>query len=167
MFALLRAILRIALLQSGPQSLPASRELTFVVIAAHWGLGLVLSLFDATLPVALIAALVGTLLMVAVIHGLLTMRGFPERLYQTVTAMGGCELLIGLLAVPLTAWFYLDGQSEAAALLSLVLVGWSLAIAAHIFHHSLEINRFASFGLSLAYLFVSYFVAGLISPPGA
>jgi len=164
---LLRAFLQISLLQRGPQSLPASRELTLLVVAAHLALGIVFSLVELALGVAVASALVGTLLMVAVIQALLLIRGFSGRFHQTVTAMGGCELLIGIPASLLTAWYYLAGQSDIAALFSLLLVGWSLAITSHIFHHALETNRAASFGIALAYLFASYFAAGLFSPPGA
>ena len=165
--ALLRAFLRIGLLQEGPQSLPASRELTFVVIGAHWAVGLVLSLLGQAPQVAFVSAVVGTLLMVAIIHGLLVFRGVSERFYQTATAMGGSELVIGIVALPLSIWYNFGGAVEIAALLSLVLAGWSLAVASHIFHHSLEINRFSSFGLSLAYLFISYLIAGLVAAPGS
>lgn len=162
---LLRALLRIGLLQSGPQILPPSRELAFVVVAAHLALGLLLSLLGEVPQAALLSAVLGTLFMVAVTHGLLMLRGFQARFHQTVTAMAGCELIVGVAALPLS--FQSGPVGELSSLLSLVLIGWSLAIWAHIFHHSLEISRFAGFGLSLAYLISSIFIAGLVTVPGA
>lgn len=165
MLPLLRALLRIGLLQSGPQILPPSRELALVVVAAHLVLGLLLSLLGAEPQAALLSAVVGTLFTVAVTHGLLTLRRFQARFHQTVTAMAGCELIVGVAALPLS--MQSGGGGELASLLSLVLVGWSLAIWAHIFHHSLEISRFAGFGLSLAYLIGSFYIAAIVTAPGA
>lgn len=167
MIALLRALLRIGLLQKGPQSLPASRELAYLVIGAHWAVGLIVSLLGDTLEAAFLSAASNTLILVGLIQGLLLLRGFPGRFYQTVTAMGGCEVIIAAAALPFGFWFELGVGRDLAAMFLLVLVAWSLAIAAHIFHHSLEVNRFAGFGLSLAYLYISYIVAGLLTAPGA
>jgi hypothetical protein len=165
--ALLRALLRIGLLKSGPQSLPASRELAYVVIAAHFAVGLGVSFMGEPVGIAFLSAASKTLILVGFIQALLLLRGYSGRFYQTVTAMGGCELIIAVAALPFGFWFDLGAGRDLAAMFLLVLVGWSLAIAAHIFHHSLEVNRFAGFGLSLAYLYISYIVAGLITAPGA
>lgn len=165
MLSLLRALWQIGLLRSGPQSLPPSRELAFVFIAAHLAVGSFWALFSEAPQATLVSALVGTMFMVAVTHGLLVVRGMSERFHQTVTAMAGCDLIVAAIALPLGLT---SGASvEVSMLVSLVLVGWTLAISAHIFHHSLEIGRFASFGLALAYLITSLFIAGLVTAPGA
>jgi hypothetical protein len=154
---LLRAFWQIGLLRSGPQILPPSRELAFVVVAVHLAVGAFWALFSSAPQATLLSALLGTLFMVALTHGLLVIRGFSERFHQTVTAMAGCELIVGVISLPLG--FIPGPGGELTTLLTLVLVGWTLAISAHIFHHSLEVSRFAGFGLSLAYLFTSLFIA--------
>ena len=165
METLFRATLAIALLRKGPQTLPASPFLLYLVLVVHWATGVVLGLFSLSLPLALLSSLTGTLIMVALVHGLLLLHGLHSRVTQTLSALAGCEVLIGLLALPLTALFYTGGtMAELAALLSLLLLGWNVAVAAHIFRHALNVSMGMGLLFAIGYTLISLSLSGLVGP---
>lgn len=167
MEALFRAIISIALLRQGPQILPASTFLLALALAAHLGTGVLLGLFSLSPALALFSALAGTLIMVALVHGLLLLHRLHMRVIQTLTALAACEVLIGLLALPLTALFYAGGGlAELAALLSLLLLGWNVAVAAHIFRHALNVSMGMGVLFAIGYTLISMSLSGLIGPVG-
>jgi hypothetical protein len=167
MGTLIRTIAAIALLRRGPQTLPASSFLLYLLLAAHWGTGVLLGLFSFSPAMALLAALAGTLIMVALVHGLLLMHRLHSRVTQTLSALAGCEVLIGLLGVPLTALFYAGGgMAELAVLLSLLLLVWNLAVAAHIFRHALSVSMGIGVLFAIGYILISMSLSGLIGPAG-
>lgn len=163
METLIRALVAIALLRRGPQTLPASTFLLYLALAAHWGTGVLLGLFSLPPAMALLSALAGTLVMVALVHGLLLLHRLHARVTQTLTALAGCEVLLGLLALPLTLLFYAGGgMAELAALLSLLLLGWNVAVAAHIFRHALNVSVGMGVLFAIGYTLISMSLSGLI-----
>ena len=135
------------------------------MLAAHWGTGVLLGLFSLTPTMALLSALVGTLIMVALVHGLLLLHRQHSRVTQTLTALAGCEVLIGLLALPLTVLFYAGGtMAELASLLSLLLLGWNVAVAAHIFRHALNVSMGMGILFAVGYTLISMSLSGFIAP---
>lgn len=165
MEALFRTLLSIALLKRGPQTLPSSSYLLALMLAAHLVTGVLLGLFSLSTQMALFSALVGTLMMVALVHGLLLLHRLHARVTQTLTALAGCEVLIGLLALPLTALYYTGGgMAELASLLSLLLLVWNVAVAAHIFRHALNVSVGMGVLFAIGYTLVSLGLSGLVGP---
>ncbi len=168
MEALFRAIASIAMLQRGPQILPASRHLMALALAAHLGTGVLLGMYALSSGMALLSAFVGTLIMVALVHGLLLLHQRQARVMQTLTALAGCEVLIGLLALPLTALYYAGGGvAELAALLSLLLFVWNVTVAAHIFRHALDVSMWMGVLFAVGYTLISLSLSGFLGPAGA
>lgn len=165
MEALFRAFASIALLRRGPQILPASKALLALILAAHLGTGVLLGLFGLPPAMALLSALAGTLIMVALVHGLLMLHRLHARVTQTLTALAGCEVLLGLLVLPLSALYYAGGgAAELAALLSLLLLAWNVAVAAHIFRHALNVSVGMGVMFAIGYTLISLSLSGLIGP---
>lgn len=163
METLFRAIGSIILLRQGPQVLPASGFLLSLALGAHWGTGVLLGLFSLSPGLALLSALAGTLIMVALVHGLLLLHGLHSRATQTLSALAGCEVLLGLLALPLTALFFAGGgMAELATLLSLLLLGWNIAVAAHIFRHALGVSMGMGVLFAIGYTLISIGLSSLI-----
>lgn len=163
MGSILKTIIDIALLRSGPQALPASNVLAVLAVAAHLVTGLLHGLVSLPPQMAVWSALLGTLVVVAVVHGLLVVTGRGVRTRQTLTALAGCEVLVGLLALPLAASL---GENVAgpAGLLLLALLGWNLAIAGHVFRHALDMGPFAGLALALGYMMLSFVVIDAVMP---
>lgn len=165
MGALFRTVWQIAILRQGPQVLPVSSALLWLALGAHWLTGVILALYSLPVGSAVISALIGSLIMVALVHALLVMHRLQLRFYQTVTALAACESLIGLLAIPPTAWFFMGGEiRDVGAMLSLLLLGWNVAIAAHIFRHALNTSMGVGFLFSIGYTLVSISLGSFLGP---
>lgn len=162
---LLRVYVDICLLRAGPQQLPASAFLLGLTLAAHALLGLLFALFSLALPQALAAALVGSAVLLAVVQGLLLLHRKPQRLYQAASALAGSEVVIGLLALPLNAWFYAmeeDSQRLLPALLTLGLLVWGVMVARHIFRQALDANPLTALLFALGYTLLAYSAVELV-----
>jgi len=165
MGALLRTIWQIATLRQGPQVLPPSSVLLWLALLAHWLTGVVLSLYTLPPGESMLSAMIGTLIMVALVHMLMVLHRLQHRFVQTVTALAACEAMLGLLAIPPTAWFFMGGDiRDIAAMLSLLLLGWNITIAAHIFRHALNITLGMGFLFSVGYTLVSISLGSMIGP---
>jgi hypothetical protein len=168
--ALIQAFWRILLLRAAPQSVPAAPALLWLSLLLHYAIGLLHALFSLPFGFAALYALVSTLTMVAVVHGLLLLFRKHERYLQTVTALAACEALLGLMLLPLSVLYYQgNGGAELQslmAILSLLLIGWNVAVAAHIFRHALSVSSGLGFLYSVAYLIIAITLGDMVSAAG-
>jgi len=170
MDALILAFWRILLLRAAPQSVSASPGLLWLSLLLHYGIGLLHALFSLPFAVAVSYALLSTLIMVAVVHGLLLLFRKHARYMQTLTALAACEALLGVMLLPLSVLYYLSGGGEELrgllAILSLLVVGWNMALAAHIFKHALSVSTGLGFLYSIAYLLIAITLGDMVSAAG-
>lgn len=162
---LLKVFVAICLLRAGPQHLPASRFLLGLALAAHVLLGLAFALFTLPLAQALLAAVIGTALLLGVVQALLLVHRKSQRVQQTATALAGSEFLLGLLALPPTLWFHaVQGNSAriVPSLLSLLLIVWSVVVTVHILRHALKVSQGIALLFALGYTILAYSVMGLV-----
>ena len=142
MYALLNPFVQIALLRYKPQDLPASNLLLKLALSAHVVLGVLMFTYRLALPQALLAGAVSTLLMCALTASLLFANRRAARIVQTLTAMAGSDVVVGIAALPVTSWLQgpLDGAAAGglAGLLFLLLVAWNLIVAGHVLRHALS-----------------------------
>ena len=166
MQALIESLWGILLLRKGPQILPASTFLLVPILLLHWMIGTGLGTFTLSPGRALASALAGTVMMAALVYSLLGLRGLGARALQTLTALAGCEALLGVLAIPLTAWFFAvpEAQQALPGLLSLLVLGWNIALVGHILRHALGISPGTGLIAALGYVFVSFALADFIAP---
>jgi hypothetical protein len=170
MGALILAFWRILLLRAGPQSVPASITVLWLVLLLHFAVGLLLALFAMPFFFSLLYALVSTLSMVAMVHGLMLLFKKPARTLQSMSALAAGEALLGLLLLPLSLLYYLGSQGDETslllALLSLLVMGWNVALAAHIFRHALGVSRGLGFLYSVVYLIMAVTLSDMVSMAG-
>jgi hypothetical protein len=168
--ALIQAFWRILLLRAEPQSVPAVPALLWLGLSLHFGVGLIHALFSMPFSLAAFYALVSTLTMVAVVHGLLLLFRKHARYMQTLTALAGCEALLGLMLLPISMFYYQSGGGEELrgllAILSLMVIGWNVALAAHIFRHALSVSSGLGFLYSVAYLIIAVTLGDMVSAAG-
>ncbi|MFT5172433.1 MAG: hypothetical protein ACI8W7_000597 [Gammaproteobacteria bacterium] len=142
MYALLHPFVQIALLRCKPQDLPASTLLLKLALSAHVVLGVFMFTSRLALPQALLAGAVSTLVMCVLVASLLFANRRSARIVQTLTAMAGSDVVVGIAALPVTSWLQapLDGASASGltALLFLLLVAWNLIVAGHVLRHALS-----------------------------
>lgn len=160
---LVRTFLEIALLRTPPHAVPASSVLLGLVLALHWAVGFANGLLSLPSAAAAGSSLVGTLVVVAFVHGALVFTGRGARTPQTLSALAGCEVLVGLLALPILATLQ-GGEAGPGGLVLLVLIGWNLAIASHVFRYALELPLAGAVVVALGYMVVGFVVMDLALP---
>lgn len=154
MVALIACIVDICLLRRGPQDLPASRALLVLSLTAYVlvGMGLLAATDSPVGPV--IPALADTALMVVFIAALLRLRGYSERLAQSLSALAATGTLLTVIAAPLSlqlAAASAERPPEALLVIAWWLVlFWSIAVVGHILRHALALPMSAGLALAVA-----------------
>jgi hypothetical protein len=163
MSLLLQAFWQVVSLRRSPQIIPRSRRLLGVMLLFHLLIGAASASYYLPLGDALLVAGLGTLLLAAISHLLLAFYGVAQRSVQVITALAGCELFLGLVSLPLDFWFSSVSKADAAfpALLSLLLLGWNIAVVAHVYRHALEVSKGLGFLYATGYMLVSITLASL------
>ena len=150
---LFKRLIDLLRLRAGPQDLPASWAITGLVMAIFMGQALITAqnLGGATEAARSVLSVVVQFTAVAV---LLRLRKHPERLQQTLLALAGTGIALGLLAYV----FLLQADPEVdqpwLALVWFGIFGWSLAVDANIFRHALGITM--STGVLIAVLLLAF-----------
>ena len=136
-------------LRSGPQNMPEGWPIAIVLSIAYVMQGFIADqVFGEAdgAPRSLLA--IGV--QFSLIAFLLKLRNFPTRLPQTLTAVAGTGIIFGMLALLILTRIDPGKPQPDLAFLYLGLFGWSLAVDAHIYRHSLSITM--SIGVLLAVL---------------
>ncbi len=153
--AIVNPFVQICLLRQGPQILPTSGILLAIALTAHTVMSILLANVSLSVFSAFFSGIVDTVLLVVLSATLLYVQRRNARVIQTVTALAGTGAIITLVALPISGWLHgADqgaGEGGFALLLLLILTGWSLAVAGHIFRHALSVPYFL--GLILAVVF--------------
>ena len=151
LFKLLKTFINLCLLRANPQDLPAAPVLTVGALLAYMLVSVGLSAPDLGLGRAASWAVLDTLVLAILTHSALLIRRFPERLYQTLTALMGSSALLGLAAWPL-----INSQNTV---LQIVLLLWNLAVVAHILRHALSVPLALGFIVSFGYFTLELMVS--------
>jgi hypothetical protein len=146
---LIRSLLDMLRLRSGPQDLPAAAGLAVVLALGYVVLGMVT---DRRLdgadggPRSLVAIAVqfGAIVL------LLNSRRLASRIPQTISALAGTGFVFGLLSLAVLSQVQRGEPQPGLAAIYLGLFAWSLAVDAHIYRHALSTTM--SFGLLVAVL---------------
>ncbi len=126
-------------LRSGPQDVPASAGLLLILAVLYVLQGFLAGEFIEE-PDAAPRTFVAIALQFAVITVLLRLKGYGERVQQTLSAMAGTGFIFGLMSIPLLLQFQPNTSQPAIALAYLGLFAWSLAVDGHIYRHALSIK---------------------------
>ena len=153
-----------------PQDLPSSGTLLALVLVAHTLVGVAVAAVDLRFGPALAAGVIDTALMCGLTTGLLILRTMRERTVQTLTALAGAGTIIGFLAYPVSLWLHdahnANEQLPALGLLLLAVLGWSLAVSAHIFRHALSAPYYIGLLISVAFYWISARMLSSLFPLG-
>ncbi len=165
LLAIVYYFLDLCMLRRTPQQLPASTALLGLLLAAGLFGSVLLSVTaGANVAVSLGQGLLDLLLLLGVLRVALRLVGKPQRFVQTASALVGADTLIGLVALlPLslaTAGGDSTGQLLIPGLMFLLLVVWSVTVAAHILRHAFEITLAQGAFIAVTYDFVSFVVVG-------
>ena len=164
---LFKAFFAICRLQKGPQDLPTSRDLLLVSLVAYTLCSIGVGLLSMTPDAAVVSGLTDTALMILLTMAVLRLRGFTNRMTQTVTAFAGTGTVLSLIAMPILLAAHAARTSHAGSglpgLLTLFIFIWNLMINAHILRHALSTRLVVGFALAVLYLLVLIGVLDLLS----
>ena len=156
MAGVIRQLLEMLRLRSGPQELPAQPGLTLALAIAYIGQGFVAGrVLDE--PDAAPRTILAIAVQFGIIAMLLNLKRFPERINQTISALAGTGLIFGLASIALLSRLQPGEARPDIAAMYLVLFVWSLLVDAHIYRHALPYTM--SMGILLS---VSIFAANMV-----
>ncbi len=158
MLTIFKLYVDICLLRAAPQDLPATQSVLVSALLAYAATSIALSVATQSFESAVLYGLADTLILAGLTYTLLTLRHFPQRLTQTLSALAGTGVVIGLFALPLVL------VKNAPPLLLLVITVWSLAVTGHILRHALNVSLRMGILAGMGYLLVSLMLAMLLTP---
>lgn len=170
MKALLALFWSVCRLRRSPEDLPCSISLLFGVLVLDLALGVGSLLLDqpASWWVAVAITLVSALSDALVLWALLRFKQRDARYVQALTAIYGCDFLLGLLIIPMLALsLQLAGHPVWAGVLAvaqILVVGWSLGVRGFIYHRSVDVGLFQGNMLSLTLFVLNIYMVAKIFP---
>ncbi len=154
----LQSLIGICLFRATPQDIDHSVRLLVVLAALSVLVDVVVLNTLAAFEASEINALIQAALALAVVYGLLSIRGLSNRFVQTASALFGTSILFSLAALP-TIHALLEPTPPSWALtLWLAVVIWSIAVLTHILRHAMNVSRPIAVVLALGYLGLSILV---------
>ena len=171
MLAMFNTLVEICLLRSGPQDLPRSASWT-VVAALAFAAAFVVQAYIAGVPDnSFVQAALDLTLTAAVTAGLLHWRGLAGRLPQTLLGFFGTGVILNLISAPLARWALDETTAEPVRGLAFAgligLLGWNLAIVAHIYRNALKVSFAAGLLIAIVYLVAWMQLNALLFPQPA
>ena len=137
MSRVLISLLGMMRLRSGPQDLPAGRNLMLALASAYVAGGFLAGNVMND-PDFAPSALLSIGVQFGFITILLNVRGFQARVQQTIAALSGVGLVFGLLSTWLLSMVDVENPQAGLAAAYFGLFFWSLAVDGHIYRHSLS-----------------------------
>jgi len=163
--SLVRLFLAICLYQKGPQDVPASAALFYLMVLAYFVIGAVVLGMQTGWVIGLVQAVVELVLVLGFAWGLLALSRKPARFQQTATALLGSDTLISVVALPLLLSVKVAPQAAVPYVLLLGLMLWSIAVTGHILRHALSKPLSLGIGLAVLYFLATYQVMAYWFPP--
>ena len=159
-------LIDICLFRAGPEDLPARSGLLQTTLLAYLMVGIAINLLDTSWAMSLTVSVADLIFLLAFIW--LLFRGYQHlpRLDQTLTALAGCSVLLGILVMPVLAVFYQYDETQPMAnwllLILMAIMLWSLMVTAHIIRRALECSAPAAVGWTVFYVILSIIGSGLV-----
>ncbi|MDZ7751100.1 MAG: hypothetical protein U5S82_05415 [Gammaproteobacteria bacterium] len=159
MLTLIHTFWALCLLRLGPEDLPASDFLLYLMLGLHAVAVVLISLAVYPLGTALLAGITGTLVLAGLTLAVLQIHKLAGRFHQTLTALAGSGALLTFIALVPNWWFYAARESGAGwgtptLLLFLILI-WSVVVTAHILRRALSTHFFLGLVIAVVFYWVS------------
>lgn len=163
MRALLDLFLDICLFRKGPQDVPMSWVLLKLTLLTYGMSSLLVLAVSLDPSPALLLTLADIGVLTGLTYAVLSFTNYIPRFVQTLTALLGTGTLIQLMALPIAIWTVRGVAQDTSAglpdFLYLCLLGWSIAIIAHILHHALAVSRAMGFLYTLGYIVILWTIS--------
>jgi hypothetical protein len=166
MISLLRVFIDIALWRKGPQDLPASRVLLWLVAGIYALISVVeLLVLDKEFASALVLVVIDVAMTLLWLWGLLTLFSKSARLLQVATAVFGIETLLAIVVIA-ARMVTMNTTSELPTPMDLLNLSLYLVLVGRMLAVAIDGSMFTGVPLALA-IAVSTTVIAQIAIPGA
>jgi hypothetical protein len=171
MHLIFRLFLGLCLFRKTPQDVPYSVFLFVFTLCLNVVLSLINLLFlveesrqpefiDAVQYIA-----IRTVLFLVIIYSIMFMLGFRNRIIQTLTAIQGADIILGVVFLVLGSGLsLLPPGSPVLILVIMLFLGWSLAVHSNIYRHALSISLFTAGFLAVGLFFLEILIEQQFSP---
>ncbi|MEJ2115931.1 MAG: hypothetical protein P8X88_07805 [Gammaproteobacteria bacterium] len=164
MSAIIKILFDICLLRKGPEDLPSSFNLMFVLIVVSLLVSIVLGLAIYNYQLAVILSIVGLFVTFVFVKILLINKA--ERFIQTFSAMLGTSVLIDVISIPILYPLLGEKLDKNLAvlfwLLSIAVYGWFVVIYGFIVSRAISSTLGYGISIAIGYALVSYMIFDLI-----
>lgn len=169
MLRLILAFVDIMLHRRGPQDLPSSRFLLWLLLAASLGVELAVTLWSGGSLLIVAVAVLVTALNVWFVWALLRTFNRERRFRQTMTALFGANVILTLLQAPIVPLIEVPNPQEPVLTIPIFVTTlvflWSIDISAFVFSRSLERPYLLCVAIVIAYsLLILSLQATLLQP---
>jgi hypothetical protein len=163
-----KAFLDICLLRKGPQDLPKSTELLVLCLFMYTLIDVLLTVQSRPFVDALMVSFVDAGFLLLVTFLILKQHKHLERWHQTMTALFGTGVVLGIFIFPLV-FGGIQNQYEAwlqqiIVLLFLIMVIWNVAVLAHIVRHAMSTSTGIGVMIAILYIWMSSLLVTMLFP---
>ncbi len=160
MSTLIQHYLKMSILKSAPQDLPASSVLQLILITLYFILALINTSSINNLSNSMIHSIVDLAMLFLFAHVLL--RDKKQRINQTLNAFIGVGLIIGVIhtvsSVLLPSSQDPQDLSAITQLIFFIIFIWVVVVYGHIIRHATETNMVVACSISLIYIVLNVMV---------
>ncbi len=153
MLEIIKLFKDICLFKRGPQEVPHSLVLLWMLLAVNAAVSFLALYLSAGFLQTLLQIVVSLLLLMAGSYVILAIGGKLGRFCQTASALLGADTFISFFALPALATLAAGRGSVIVYFYLLALMIWHWAVAGHIFRHALDKSLFV--GLAVAFLYIA------------
>ena len=163
-----KAFLEICLLRKGPQDLPKSTELLVLSLFMYTLIDVLLTVQSRPLVDALMVSFVDVGFLLLVTFLILKQHKHLERWHQTMTALFGTGVVLGIFIFPLV-FGGVQNQYEGwlqrnFGLLFLIMGIWNVAVLAHIVRHAISTSAGIGVMIAILYVWMSSLLVTMLFP---
>ncbi len=163
-----KAFLDICLLRKGPQDLPKSTVLLVLCFFMYTLIDVLLTVQARPFVEALMVSFVDVGFLLLVTFLILKQHKHLERWHQTMTALFGTGVVLGIFIFPLV-FGGIQNQYEAwlqqiIVLLFLIMVIWNVAVLAHIVRHAISTSIGIAIMIAILYIWMSSLLITMLFP---
>jgi len=163
-----KAFLDICLLKKGPEDLPKSSVLLFLCLFMYTLIDVLLTVQSRPFEYALMVSLVDVGFLLLVTSLILKQHQKLDRWHQTMTALFGTGVILGIFIFPLV---FGGGQNQYEAwvqqiivFLFLIMVIWNVAVLAHIVRHAISTSMGIGIMIAILYIWMSSLLITMLFP---
>ncbi len=163
-----KAFLDICLLRKGPQDLPKSSVLLYLSLILYMVFDVLLTVQARPFEDALLVSFIDVGFLLGVIFFILKQHHYLDRWVQTITALCGTGVILGIFIFPLVYGGaqnqYETWLQQIIILLFIIMVIWNIAVLAHIVRNAISTSLGIGIAIAILYIWMSSLLISMLFP---